>query len=391
MVTACLVDRPRLYPLLEGRRVIVCVGCGGVGKTTVAASLALAAARRGRRVLCLTIDPARRLANALGLARMESEAQRIAPEVFASAGLQVTGELTVMMLDPKRTFDDLVARHAPDPAVRDRILGNQVYGHLSSRLAGTQEYMAVEKLLAVVEDPAYDLVVLDTPPTSNALDFLDAPERLIAVLDSPMARWIAQAFGSRRRFRLDLVAQSAALALRGLARLTGSGFLEQMGEFLREFNALFGGFRGRAEAVSRALRRDDFAYVLVTSPEPESLREVLFFADRLAQHGLRRDAIVINRVHLAPGALPEAADVEAAMRRHDFSVELDGSSGLAARVVRATLEEAALARRDFDSFRVLDGLVLGPDEPPPQRVLVPALAADVHDVAGLAWVADRLY
>src|SRR5688500_16992765 len=182
-----------LLPLLQSRRVVVCVGSGGVGKTTVAAGLALAAAKRGKRVLCLTIDPAKRLANSLGLERMSTEAQPVAPRLFEQAGLPVAGSLTVMMLDTKRTFDELVARHASSPEARDRILDNRLYQYVSTSLAGTQEYMAMEKLLQVKRDTNYDVIVLDTPPTSNALDFLDAPTRLIDALDSGAMRWFIQA------------------------------------------------------------------------------------------------------------------------------------------------------------------------------------------------------
>ncbi len=371
---------------------ILCVGCGGVGKTTIAASLALAAARQGRRVLCLTIDPARRLAGALGLERMETEAREVDPAVFAAAGIEVKGTLTLMMLDPKRTFDELVARHAPSAEVRDRILANRIYTHLSSRLAGTQEYMAMEKLLAVARDPRYDLVVLDTPPTSHALEFFDAPERLIATLDSPMARWLEGAFRAPRRFRFGVVAQGAALTLRGVARLTGGGFIEQVAGFLAELDGLFGGFKRRAEEVSRAFRSDGFVYVLVTSPEPASLREVRFFAERLAEHGLRRDAIVVNRVHSPPETVPDAAAVAAALPAAGLSVApaAPGATPLSERVVRAAREEAALAARDRENLRALDALPVRPGEAPPLRVSIPALPTDVHDVALLAAIAERI-
>ncbi len=371
---------------------VLCVGCGGVGKTTISASLALAAARKGQRVLCLTIDPARRLAGALGLERMDTEAREVDPAVFAAAGIEVAGTLTLMMLDAKRTFDDLVARHAPSAEVRDRILANRIYAHLSSRLAGTQEYMAMEKLLAVARDPRYDLIVLDTPPTSHALEFFDAPERLIATLDSPMARWLEGAVAAPRRFRFGVVAQGAALALRGVARLTGGGFIEQVAGFLVELDGLFGGFKRRAEEVSRAFRGDDFAYVLVTSPEPASLREVIFFAEWLAEHGLRRDAIVVNRVHAPPEVVPTAAAVVAALPTAGLSATASapGAPPLAERVVRAAREEAALAERDRENLRVLDALALGPGEPPPVRVSIPALPTDVHDVAVLAAIAEQI-
>ena len=192
--TSNVEGQAQLAKLLEGRKVLLCVGSGGVGKTTTSASLALAAAMSGKRVLCLTIDPAKRLANSLGLETMTTEAKLVSQEIYRAASLKVPGSLTVMMLDTKKTFDDIVRRHASTPAARDAILGNTIYQYVSTSLAGTQEYMAMEKLQAIRdgdEKPptgagdAYDLVVLDTPPTANALDFLDAPERMIEAIDSP--------------------------------------------------------------------------------------------------------------------------------------------------------------------------------------------------------------
>ncbi|MFO0661127.1 MAG: ArsA-related P-loop ATPase [Polyangiaceae bacterium] len=210
-----------LGPLLESRQVILCVGCGGVGKTTTTAALGLAAALRGKRVLCLTIDPARRLANSLGLSSVSGDAQTVEPQRFVDAGLDVPGSLTVMMLDTKRTFDELVVRYASSEAARDRILHNKLYQYISTSLAGTHEYMAMEKLHAIRKDGGYDLILLDTPPTANALDFLDAPERLVDALDSAAMRWFMQAFEESGKLSFNLLAKSAAVILKGIARITG--------------------------------------------------------------------------------------------------------------------------------------------------------------------------
>ncbi|HEY1536818.1 MAG TPA: ArsA family ATPase, partial [Polyangiaceae bacterium] len=207
-----------LLPVLQGKRIVVCAGAGGVGKTTIAAAIALGFASQGKRVLCITIDPAKRLADSLGLGAMNAEEQLVSPELFAKAGLTVSGSLTVLMLDTKQTFDDLVARHASTPEARDRILQNRIYNYVSTSLAGTQSYMAMEKVLLVRQDPRFDLIVLDTPPTSNALDFLDAPERLIEAIDSAAMRWLVQTFEKSGRFSLNLVARGVALVLRGLGR-----------------------------------------------------------------------------------------------------------------------------------------------------------------------------
>src|SRR5262252_544068 len=367
---------PSLSALLDSRRVILCVGCGGVGKTTVAAALGLAAARRGKRALTLTIDPAKRLANSLGLDGMTTEEQQVDPSVLAEAGVKGQGSLTVMMLDTKRTFDDLVTRFASSDEARDRILGNRLYKYVSTNLAGTQDYMAMEKLLAMKEDPRFDIVVLDTPPTRNALDFLEAPARLVGALDGPAIRWVIQAFDRSRRISLNLVAQSVAVVLRGVSKLTGGGFLEQMAELITDLNDLFGGFRERAERVAQAFRAKDVGYVMVTSPAPLAIREVTYFAERLTEHGMQSDGFVVNRVHVAPPLRPTEAEVREAGRRHALPLGADGP----ARIGRIVDEELALAERDTRHLEELEQVRARLSATESPVVKVPALPSDVHDV-----------
>lgn len=372
--------------LLETRRVVLCVGCGGVGKTTVTAALGLAAARSGKRVLTLTIDPARRLAQSLGLASMTTEEQEVPAEVLRSLGAPPSARLSVMMLDTKRTFDELVTRFASSPAARDRILQNRLYRHLSTSLAGTADYMAMEKLLAVKEDPRFDLVILDTPPTRNALDFLEAPERLVEALDGAAVRWFVQAFDRQRRFSLNLVAQGVAAVLRGVGKLTGGGFLEQMAELVSDLDDLFGGFRERAGRVSAALRGPDVAYVLVTSPAPLAVEEIGYFAERLHQGGMKTDAFVVNRLHPRPPEPPDAATVERALARHGVLLGPGGTD----RALRAVADDAALAARDAVSVARLHEVRarLGASDVP--LVRLEALPSDVHDALTLASLAHEL-
>src|SRR5271154_7012752 len=247
-------SRHSLERLVMSHPVLVAVGAGGVGKTTVAAALGVAAALRGRRVLCLTIDPARRLGEALGLETMSSEEQVVDPARFAGSSRPITGSLTAMMLDTKRTFDALVRKYSSSSEQARRLLDNKLYRYVSTSLAGTQEYMAMEKLIELQRDSRYDLIVLDTPPTANALDFLDAPDRVIEALDSPTIRFFVQALQSTGTLSLNLLARSASLVIRALGRITGAGFLEAMAQFLAELNDLFGGFKERASAVKVALR-----------------------------------------------------------------------------------------------------------------------------------------
>ena len=367
------------------RRVVIAVGAGGVGKTTTAAALGVAAAQRGKRVLCLTIDPARRLAEALGLQTMTGEEQRVGPELFARAGLPMKGSLTAMMLDTKRTFDELVVKYSSSPEHAQQLLGNKLYQYVSTSLAGTQEYMAMEKLVAVQADPRFDLVILDTPPTSNALDFLDAPGKLADAIDSAAMRWFVQAFESSGKLSFNLLARSATAVLRGLGRITGAGFLQAMAGFIAELNDLFGGFKERAKRVEAALRSKEVSFVLVTSPAPMSIQEVLFFSARLEESGMPRGAFVVNRFRLPPPSAdraPTAADAAGAIAAHGLHLDDDAPD----RVVRAHSDAAHLAALDALHVRSLDERAKGKVP----IVRVPELASDVHDLPNLALIAETL-
>ena len=376
--TAAIAD------LIDQRRVIVTVGAGGVGKTTTAAAIGVAAARRGKRVLCLTIDPAKRLAESLGIAEMRTEAVAVDPARFASAGVPLTGSLTAMMLDTKRTFDELVEKYSSTPEKAQKLLSNKLYQYVSTSLAGTQEYMAMEKLVAVKDDPRYDLIVLDTPPTANALDFLDAPERLTAALDSATMKWFVQAFESSGKFSLNLLAKSAAAILKGIGRITGGGFLEAMAEFIGELNDLFGGFKERARRVESALRGEEVAFVLVTSASPPSIQEVLYFAERLGEAGMPRGAFVVNRFHVPPARAGEGITKEDAARGiHERKLALDDDAP--SRLVTAHGDAVKLAALDARHVRVLEQ-----SHGSTPLVRVAELDTDVHDLVLLARLGDTL-
>lgn len=362
------------------------VGSGGVGKTTTTAALGLAAALRGKKVLCLTIDPARRLANSLGLKRMTTDAQTVDPQRFLDAGLEISGSLTVMMLDTKSTFDELVHRHASSPQARDRILNNRLYQYVSTSLAGTHEYMAMEKLHAVKSDDLYDLIFLDTPPTTNALDFLDAPQRLVDALDSAAMRWFIEAFQESGKLSFNILAKSAAIVLKGIGKLTGGDFLEQVAQFVTELNDLFGGFKERAQEVARSLRASDVAYVLVTSPSPMAIQEILFFSERLEEQGMPRDAIVVNRLHTAVSSdKTDPSQIREAIHNLNLSLEEDAPD----RLVTALEDEQRQALLDRSHLHRLDE-ALERSSSRPVRVDIPALPYDVHDISTLAEVARVL-
>ena len=355
-----------------------------MGKTTTAAALSVAAARRGKRVLCLTIDPAKRLAEALGIAEMRTEAATVDPARFAQAGVSIDGSLTAMMLDTKRTFDELILKHSSSKAKAEKLLSNKLYKYMSTSLAGTQEYMAMEKLVAVKDDPRYDLIVLDTPPTANALDFLDAPERLMQALDSATMKWFVEAFQKGGKFSLNLIAKSAATVLRTIGKITGGGFLESMAEFLAELNELFGGFKERASRVQAALRGPEVAFVLVTSASPPSIQEVLYFAERLEQARMPRGAFVVNRFRMPPAFANDgikAEDAVAGIAAHALAMEDDAPG----RVVQAHADAAKLAALDA---RHVASLSSSAGATPIVRVA--ELATDVHDLTLLAKVGDAL-
>lgn len=242
----------------------------------------------------------------------------------------------------------------------------------------------MEKLLSVKEDERYDIVILDTPPTRNALDFLDAPNRLVQALDSAAIRWFLQSFDKSRKFSLNLVAQSVAVVLRGIGKLTGSGFLEQMAGLIADLNDLFGGFRERAERVSAAFRAAEFGYVMVTSPAPLAIREVLFFAERLADQGMQSDAFVINRLHRAPRAEPTRDQVEQALRKHGLDLGPGGSE----RIMTAVSDELALAELDRRHIGSLAASL--PRAAERVFIRIPALPSDVHDLQTLSGVATVL-
>ena len=370
---------PIIPDLIESKRVIACLGSGGVGKTTISAAVAIAAAARGKRVLVLTIDPAKRLADSLGVSLGSGEPQVIETERLLDAGLTDPGELSVMMLDAKRTFDALVVRHASSPAVSERILGNVFYQHMSEHLGGTQDYMAMETLLGFLEDDRYELIVLDTPPTRNALDFLTAPERLTDAIDGPAMRWFVKSFDGSKTLSFDLLAKGAALVLRGMGRITGSGFLDQMAALIVDLNDLFGGFSERAGRVSARFRGDEFAYVLVSAPKSGAISEALYLREHLQQQSMSCDAFVMNRVRVGAGTTTSLAEVE--QQLSESNVALEGGEEAVLQAIRENIALAEAEAVQVSAFRER----IGSEAP---MVAVPAGGEDVHDLSALVEVAS---
>lgn len=358
---------------LRERRVLVVCGSGGVGKTTTAAALALHAARGGRRVLVCTIDPSRRLATSLGLGRLSGRprAIRLGRREAAAHG----GSLWAMVLDVKTTFDTLVERHTPDEAARRRILDNRFYRHVSAALAGSHEYMAMEKLLELSDDPQWDLVVLDTPPTRHALDFLEAPDRLMDFLDTSVLRWFLKPYFAAGRLTLKVATRTGALAVRLADRFLGLEFLQDLSEFFLAFESMYDGFKERAGRVHALLREPSSGFVLVAAPAPLALEEALYFHQRLTEKEMPFLAFVVNRVHPDPGR--RSAGGRGRSRVHV-------APALADKLAETFREQQALARVER---RAVARLEVDARESP---ILVPEFEQDVHDVKGLARFAERL-
>ena len=361
--------------LLEGRRICICTGSGGVGKTTAAAAIAIGLAARGQRVAVVTIDPARRLANSLGLERLDNEPRRVERAHFAREGLQLRGELWAMMLDAKRTFDELIELLAPDAASRDEILANRVYQELSGAVAGSQEFSAIAKLYDLDASGRFDAIVLDTPPSRNALDFLEAPQRLTAFLEGRALRVLTAPTGAAAAF----TARSSAVLLGMLRRVTGVELLSDLGDFFRSLSSVADGFGERAEAVSRLLADPATTFLVVTSAEPAPIEEAIYFRRRLAQAGMPFGGMIVNRLRIL-------ADPAPAVDESALAADLGGDRDLAARSVSALDDLRALARRDTANLRRVRA---GLDDR--QLILVPQLDRDVSDVAGLLAVNRFLF
>jgi anion-transporting ArsA/GET3 family ATPase len=368
---------PTLSKVLDGKEICICAGSGGVGKTTTSAAIATGMAAQGLKVCVLTIDPAKRLADSLGLKELGNEARRVDPALFEKHGVEMRGELWAMMLDAKATFDELVARQAPDEEARDRVLENRIYQQISSALAGSQEYMAMEKLFELHTEGEFDLLVLDTPPTRNALDFLDAPKRLTQFIEGRSLRMFMKPTGLAAK----VAGRGTSVVLGVLKRIVGFDLLADLAEFFNAFSGMVDGFQARAKRVNKLLADPDTCFLVVCGPQGEPVDEAVYFHRKLVEAKLPFGGVIANKVHY-PAEEPgeESVDLPVAL------TEKLGDEDLARRVAANFSDYQALAERDARNIKRLA------NELQTKGVIrVPYLDEDVHDLAGLAEINRYLF
>jgi anion-transporting ArsA/GET3 family ATPase len=363
--------------ILEGKSVCICAGSGGVGKTTTSAAIASGMAARGLKVCVLTIDPAKRLADSLGLEQLGNEAKRVDPSLFAAQGIEMEGELWAMMLDAKQTFDEMVRRHAPDEETRERVLSNRIYQQISAALAGSQEYMAMEKLFELHSEGRYDLLVLDTPPSRDALDFLDAPRRLTQFIEGRSMKLFMKPTG----ITMKLAGRGASVMFSILKRLVGVDLLADLSEFFSAFSGMVDGFQERAKRVNELLSDPQTSFLVVCGPQGEPISEAVYFHRKLVEAKLPFGGVIVNKVHYTSDHLRgDGEDLRGRL------TDLLSDDGLGDRVAANFADYRALAERDAAN---IDHLAA---ELRTQSVIrVPYLDEEVHDLAGLAEINRYLF
>ena len=355
-----------VHDLIARKEVVICAGSGGVGKTTTSAAIAVGMAERGKTAAVLTIDPARRLANSLGLKELGNEEARVE--------LDAPGELWAMMLDAKRTFDELIDTHAPDEQSRDAVLNNPIYRQLSNAVAGSQEYMAMEKLHELHQEGRYDVLVLDTPPTRNALDFLDAPRRLARFIDSRSLSF----FRASSKFGFGILGRGSGMLFSVMQRATGVDLLKDLADFFNAFGDMADGFRERADRVNALIGDSRTTFLLVTSPRAASIEEAAYFHRKLRNEDLPFGGVIVNRMREPVTAKPGPK----------LEKELAGllDDKLAGKVNRTVEEHRALAERDAANLEQLRKSI---GRKP--MITVPELPGDVHDLDGLRAMNEHLF
>ncbi len=377
---------------IKDKKIVVCCGSGGVGKTTVSAAVALGAAAEGRKVLVLTIDPARRLAQAMGLEAIDVDMQKVPDELFVADGMEFKGELHVMMLDAKRVWDEIVVKNAPDEEVKKRILKNRLYNYLSDHLAGSQEFMAMEKLYDLHRAGEFDLIVLDTPPTKHALDFLEAPNKLASFIeDGRFIRVFVKPGFKAGKVAFDLFKAGTTAALKVVQILIGSDIMVEVSEFVSSFESYYDGFHDRAKKVSDLLKEDGTLFLLVAGPTRMVLSETRYFYDVLKENGMPFGGFLINRCHDnfvdSPEKLKEIMDlVNDEDRLLKLGDEIGKDPELGEKYRKLATNIVTNFRRLQDLRRMEEkniGQLLKLTQAGDVLIQVPLFDRDIHDVGGL--------
>jgi anion-transporting ArsA/GET3 family ATPase len=371
--------------LLSAKDIVVACGPGGVGKTTTAAALAaMAAVEHGGRVLVLTVDPARRLADALGLKGIGNDEVRIADDVFERAAVHPRGELWAAMLDTKQSWDDLVRAHAPDPETREQILANPLYQNITGRFVQSHDYIAMERLYEIHSEGKYDLIVVDTPPTRNAIDFLDAPQRMADFFSSRLLRWLIVPYRSR------LVNVASRPFYQVADRILGTQFMADIAEFFILFQSMYAGFVERADAVTRLLSDRRTTFIVVSTLEATPVREAEFFSKELRARRLDLGAVVLNKVLPEYLRQPKSDKLARSMasRATELAEGLTEDPVVAARVLGEVAESflnfGVVARREAEQQSELKGA-------PDVLVTVPFFDADIYDMGGLLQLGAQVW
>ncbi|MBJ7456869.1 MAG: ArsA family ATPase [Thermoleophilia bacterium] len=363
---------------LSRRRLVICCGTGGVGKTTISAALALRLAQSGARTVVVTIDPARRLASALGMTGLSDEPRQVPAEALLGEG---AGELWALQLDAKATFDRLVSRYAADEAARTRILDNRIYRHLSGAVAGAQEYMAVERLHELVEDGGFECIVLDTPPATNALDFLDAPQRITRFIEGRALRLLLRPGAVAGGLGWKILHAGSGTVLNLLERLTGAQLLRDVSDFLAGFDGMYQGFADRATAVRKLLLSEQSAFLVIAAAEPDSLGQAVALSRRLTADGFPLAGVVLNRVHPLPGDPPAEEDMTRALAAAGAA----DPASLAREAIAAIADERVLGLRDLDARAELHAAIGDGG-----LIEVPSLENEPVELPGIGEVAAAL-
>ena len=379
-----------LRDLVKEKGVIICVGSGGVGKTTTSAVIAMQGAMEGLRTLVLTIDPARRLANSMGLSDLTNEPKAITQEQFSKADLLLNkGSLDAMMLDMKQSFDSFVEQFSPDEKTKQKILNNRFYYYFSTSLAGTQEYSAATRLYELYTNENYDLIVLDTPPSVHAIDFLTAPRRLFDAFDNSMLGWFYKSGGKARK----IAGWGASYALKTIARFTGAELLDEMGEFLVNFSEMYEGFKERSMAIQKLLVNENTTFIIVTSPQEVTLRESEEMYKVLENEGISVGAVIVNRVSIpfvSRNKLPGSAH-DLALRLQRFPVFKEKTNSEVLEFTRNLITNV----KQLDLLNELDNHLIGEFKKRVDAknilVKVPHFPTDIHDLSGLNTIRERLF